>query len=49
VASLRTNFVVIPEPGTANLLVLVAGMAYAMRFTVRGRKKAGTGPAQGDA
>ena len=38
VASVATNFVVIPEPGTANLIVLVAGMAWAMRATVRGRK-----------
>lgn len=29
------NFVVIPEPNTANLIVLVAGMIWAMRATMR--------------
>jgi hypothetical protein len=37
VATARTNFVVIPEPGTVNLMVLVAGMAWAMRMSVMGR------------
>ncbi len=35
VASNYNNFVVIPEPGTANLIVLVAGMAWVMRTSLR--------------
>ena len=37
------NFVAIPEPSTANLIVLVAGMAWALRVNARGRKR-GRGP-----
>lgn len=48
VASVATNFVVIPEPGTANLIVLMAGMAWAMRATVKGRKLAGISAAHGE-
>ncbi len=48
VTSVATNFVVIPEPGTANLIVLMAGMAWAMRATVRGRKIAGRATADGE-
>jgi hypothetical protein len=33
------NFVVIPEPSSANLLVLVAGMAWAMRASMKRRVK----------
>lgn len=42
IASNQNNFVVIPEPGTANLLILVAGMAWAMRTSMRraGAKRA---------
>lgn len=35
------NFVVIPEPNTANLIVLVAGMIWAMRATMRKSGSAG--------
>ena len=37
VSSNQNNFVSIPEPGTANLLVLVAGMAWAMRTSMKNR------------
>lgn len=39
VASNYNNFGVIPEPSTANLLVLVAGMAWAMRVSMKRRVK----------
>ncbi|MFH0907498.1 MAG: hypothetical protein V1929_01885 [bacterium] len=47
VTDLRTNFVVIPEPGTANLIMLVAGMACAMRASVKGRKITGNAAVHG--
>ncbi len=39
VASNLNNFGVIPEPSTANLVVLVAGMAWAMRVSMKRRVK----------
>lgn len=47
VASNLNNFVAVPEPSTANLLILVAGMAWAMRASMKG--KARSQPGQGDA
>jgi hypothetical protein len=49
VASLRTNFVVIPEPGTVNLVMLVAGMAWAMRLSVKGRSTGNDAKGRGGA
>ncbi len=40
VATNYNNFVIIPEPSTANLLLLVGGMIWAMRASM-GRKKKG--------
>lgn len=40
-ANQQNNFVVIPEPSTANLVVLIAGMVWAMR---RNRRGSGSGP-----
>ena len=37
----HNNFVVVPEPSTANLLILVAGMAWAMRASMKGKRKPG--------
>lgn len=42
VASNLNNFVVIPEPSTANLVLLVGGMIWAMRASMR-RKRAEDG------
>jgi hypothetical protein len=39
IASNYNNFVVIPEPSSANLIVLVAGMAWAMRSSMKRRVK----------
>lgn len=38
VASNYNNFIAIPEPSTANLIVLVTGMAWAMRASFKGRQ-----------
>lgn len=35
----QDNFVIIPEPSTANLILLVGGMAWAMRANIRRKKK----------
>lgn len=40
VATNYNNFVVIPEPSTANLLLLVGGMIWAMRASMGRKKKA---------
>ena len=39
VTSNYNNFIAVPEPNTANLLVLVAGMGWAMRASMKGRRK----------
>lgn len=38
----QNNFIVIPEPSTANLLILFAGMAWAMRASAKGKRKKGS-------
>lgn len=45
VATNYNNFIVIPEPGTANLLLLVGGMIWAMKASM-GRKKKENGKQQ---
>lgn len=39
VASNLNNFVAVPEPSTANLLILVGGMAWAMRASMKGKTR----------
>ena len=39
VADRTDNFVVIPEPTTGNLIILVSGMIWAMRTSMRGKGK----------
>lgn len=49
VATNYNTFVVIPEPGTANLLLLVGGMIWAMRSSMgRKKKKKDAEAVQGD-
>ena len=48
VATNLNNFVSVPEPGTANLLVLVAGIAWAMRATRRPAVRKGKDEGEGD-
>jgi hypothetical protein len=43
------NFIVIPEPSTANLFIVVAGMMWAMRVHMRRSKVAAAEPGQSDA
>ena len=47
VATNFNNFVIIPEPSTANLLLLVGGMIWAMRASM-GRKKKTNGASGGN-
>lgn len=46
VASNLNNFVAVPEPSTANLLILVGGMAWAMRATMKGKTRVRRGPGE---
>ena len=48
IASNYNNFVIVPEPSSANLIVLVAGMAWAMRSSMKRRvKQGGVGVSEG--
>ena len=47
-ATNRNNFVVIPEPGTANLIVLCGSFFAALRAYSKGKKRARQGEAESE-